>query len=399
MHMHLNSIAIIVLVINWIAEGDFKSKWNRIRCNIWILIPVLFYLLHIVGLLYTSNIDDGNFDLEKKMAIFILPLIIGSSSVLLTKTIFNELILTFIVSCFFTSILCVSKIVYSSFFYHHINYLFNYDLIEPVAFHPVYFSIYIVLSICFLLSWFFNGPKDKKNNLIKLLVVVLTIYFILFLLLLASRTVVSIFFLILFAYFIYLIKKKYVPIKIGFSIIIGLIVVVGILAIRSSTFRDRFISVFNSNFKKFGLNEDTHDYLNKNANGLTLRLMKWKCAVLLIKDNLFLGVGTGDTEDKLQQCYGEIGLWDGVIRFNAHNQFLQTWLGIGIPGLLLLLMYFFYPLYLGIKQGDFACVAFVLIFIASCLTESMLCCQKGIIFYSFFSTLFIIEYSYQKNNK
>lgn len=397
--MHLNSVAIIVLVINWIAEGDFKSKWNRIRFNTWILIPVLFYLLHIIGLLYTSNMEDGNFDLEKKMAIFILPLIIGSSSVLLTKTIFNDLVLTFIVSCFFTSVLCVGKIVYNLFFYHHLNYLFNYDLIEPVAFHPVYFSIYIVLSICFLLSWFFNHSKDKKSNLIKVVVGVLTIYFIFFLLLLASRTVVSIFFLILFVYFIYLIKKKHVPLKIGFSIIIGLIGVVGILAIRSSTFRDRFSSVLNSGIKGFGFNKDTHGYLHENANGLTLRLMKWKCSVLLIRDNFLLGVGTGDTEDELQQCYVEIGLWDGIARFNAHNQFLQTWLGIGIPGLLLLLLYFFYPLYLGIKHGDFACVAFVLIFIASCLTESMLCCQKGIIFYSFFSTLFIIKYSYQKNNK
>ncbi len=397
--MHLNSVAIIVLVINWIAEGDFKSKWNRIRFNTWILIPVLFYLLHIIGLLYTSNMEDGNFDLEKKMAIFILPLIIGSSSILLTKTIFNELVLTFIVSCFFTSILCVGKIVYNSLFYHHLNYLFNYDLIEPIAFHPVYFSIYIVLSICFLLSWFFDGSKDKKNNLIKLVVGVLTIYFIFFLLLLASRTVVSIFFLILFAYFIYLIKKKYVSLKIGFSIIIALIAVVTILAIRSPAFRDRFSTVLNSDIKGFGFNKDTHGYLNENSNGLTLRLMKWKCSVSLIRDNFFLGVGTGDTEDALQRCYVEIGLWDGIARFNAHNQFLQTWLGIGVPGFLLLLLYFFYPLYLGIKHGDFACVAFVLIFIASCLTESMLCCQKGIIFYSFFSTLFIIKYFYQKDNK
>ena len=134
----------------------------------------------------------------------------------------------------------------------------------------------------------------------------------------------------------------------------------------------------------------THFSDNKyGAGGLSLRMYKWRYAVETIEKSPLVGTGTGDAQDQLQLTYKKHDFkiaYDE--RYNAHNQFLQTFLEIGIGGLLLLCVGFFVPLYLAIKGRKWLYVVFILVFLISCLTESMLEANKGIVFYAFFNSLF-----------
>lgn len=71
---------------------------------------------------------------------------------------------------------------------------------------------------------------------------------------------------------------------------------------------------------------------------------------------------------------------------NAHNQFSDTIIAVGILGLLLLLVFFFMPVYIWMKNKNFDIVLFSLLFIVAfnSLFESVLERQMGIMFFVFF---------------
>ena len=88
----------------------------------------------------------------------------------------------------------------------------------------------------------------------------------------------------------------------------------------------------------------------------------------------------------IQQLKNEKELYSK--KLNSHNQFLQTTIAIGLPGLIVLLLILGIPLFLFYRQSDFSAVIFVLLIVFNFLFESMLETQAGVIFFSFFLFLF-----------
>ncbi|MBL4734406.1 MAG: O-antigen ligase family protein, partial [Flavobacteriales bacterium] len=113
-------------------------------------------------------------------------------------------------------------------------------------------------------------------------------------------------------------------------------------------------------------------------------------AVGLIGDNWIFGVGTGDVKDELIARYAENGL-TGIVekRLNAHNQFLQSFAALGIFGFLSLLIALLAAAIYAIKRKNLVYFMFVIIIIVNALTESILEVQAGIVFYTFFNSLFM----------
>jgi len=75
------------------------------------------------------------------------------------------------------------------------------------------------------------------------------------------------------------------------------------------------------------------------------------------------------------------------LEYDPHNQYLQTWLELGLAGLFALLLCIFAPLFRPNVEQSY--VAFILIFSLMCLTESIGERQKGIVFFTLFQSLFL----------
>lgn len=73
------SIPQIVMAANWLLEGDFKAKWERIRSNKFFWLLVSFYGLHLLGMAYTSQLQSGLDDLRNKLPLLVLPLLLFST--------------------------------------------------------------------------------------------------------------------------------------------------------------------------------------------------------------------------------------------------------------------------------------------------------------------------------
>ena len=79
------SVPQFILLGNWIIEGNFKNKWITLKSNklFWILSSV--FLIHVLGLIYTEDLEAGIRDIKTKMPLMFLPLIFFSSKPLSVK--------------------------------------------------------------------------------------------------------------------------------------------------------------------------------------------------------------------------------------------------------------------------------------------------------------------------
>lgn len=81
------SLSQFILLFNWLAEGRFHEKLIQIKKNRAIPVFLLFYGVHLLGLMYTTWPDgftgagyNGLDDLRIKLPFLVLPLIIGTSA-------------------------------------------------------------------------------------------------------------------------------------------------------------------------------------------------------------------------------------------------------------------------------------------------------------------------------
>jgi O-antigen ligase len=119
-------------------------------------------------------------------------------------------------------------------------------------------------------------------------------------------------------------------------------------------------------------------------NGTTLRLQIFYASEEIIKENFWLGVSPGDTKDELMIKYEKYGFRHAIERnYEAHNQFVQTFIGLGIFGLIILLLIFILPFVYAIRNMDFILFCFIIMVFLLCMFESMLQKQAGVMFIVF----------------
>ena len=75
----LVSVAGIALAANWLWEGHYKNKITRLLHNKPALLVLGFFLLHVIGLLWTHHdINYGLKDIRIKLPLLLFPIVLGS---------------------------------------------------------------------------------------------------------------------------------------------------------------------------------------------------------------------------------------------------------------------------------------------------------------------------------
>lgn len=391
----ISNIAIVLLALNWVAEGDWKRKFELLRGNTLALLIIGLYLYHAVGVIYSSNTQQGFFELEKKLSFVVFPLVFGSMDFL--KESWRKSILNFFwISCLCAAGFCLMNGL-QQWATGDSSYLFYHKLGSPLNFHAVYFSLYVGLSIAILLHAIYYGWK-QWSIVTRALYVALEIFFFLFLTLLSSKTIiVSVFLILAFTISQFIIKRK--GIVWGGSILALFLIVIILIVSLVPTVRDRFTDIFVDPYKQENV-LFLDDYTGYHFTGGAIRLTIWKTIVeAVVEEKAYLfGVGTGDPQDVLTPRYIEKHVYpgdealgvSGFIDYNAHNQFFQFLISLGLLGTLWFIVILVHLVRKSVKRGDFILFFFVTLFAAFCLTESTLQVQKGIVFFSFFSSLLIV---------
>lgn len=378
---------IFTMAANWLL-GKKYLQIRALRNNYPFLLFAFFYFLHIVGLSYTANLGTGLFQLEKNAMFLVLPFVMATSRK------FNKRELHVLFKLFMASVMLACFICLGYAFYRNskpniegINWLFfaYWDFTDIISIQPDYLAVYVSFSILILLWMAIENRNRYGRN--KLAFVILTILiFIGFLGLLSARMpILALFIILCTTFLIYFYKEK--------KTITGLLVIAAFSSLFVLTMtqipivKERFYALL-------GMTEKL-EWVTRYGDGTQLqdvRLRKWNCALNIISNHPIFGVGTGDVQDELQKQYKKTNFRVALeAKFNAHNQFLQTFIALGVVGLLSLLACLLVPAAIAIKQKQFLYVAFVSLFSLCCLTESMFERQFGIVFFGLFNSLFLFN--------
>jgi O-antigen ligase len=120
--------------------------------------------------------------------------------------------------------------------------------------------------------------------------------------------------------------------------------------------------------------------------GTVARKEIWKVSIGLIRQHFIFGVGTGDVKDVFMEAYRQQNLSPIFKKkLNAHNQYFQTFITLGIFGFSLMVACLLVPAYRSLRKEDYLYTLFLLIFAINILFESMLETQAGVVFYAFFN--------------
>jgi O-antigen ligase len=377
------SYSIAVFVINQILFGDIFDLLKASLKNKLVWLFIGFYFLHLAGLLFTDNFQNGVFDLEKKVALFIFPLLLFP--VKIKPEQIASILLSFVTGCFILSLVFLGNATYNYLTTGNWEHFILDYLSNGTGIHRVYASAYLLFSVYILV--YIRKTKYFTFRHSGLLFNILSIHFIILIFLLASRTVVFICITSFIVFRIYTIleTKKVLTNLVKLSLFILLS---GSFLIFNSRINDIMSQVYTDLDK--GNSEMNHTGPNQ-------RIEIWKAAGAIIKENIF-GVGTGDTEDALYKQYAVNNFkWGMEYKLNAHNQYLQTFIGLGLIGLLALLATFLFPAFIALRKRYYLLLGFIVLFSAACLTESMLCTQKGVVFFAFFNSLLLFHYP-EKNH-
>lgn len=382
-HVQLNSLCIILFITNAILLIFLSKKKVAFSMKYLFILLVSFYFLHILGLVNTTNFQNGFFELQKKLSLLIFPVLLFFTPKLTSFEV-KTILLSFVTSCLLIGLFCLFGATFHFIFWGDTSFFFYQSLAGIAGMHAIYLSMYCCFSIAILLYSFFGNeiPINLKNKIIYYSALSLLAVLVL---LLSGR--MQIIFLIIgsILYFIFSFNKngnKLKPILIGVG---GGALILAIMFLVPLN-RDRF---------KEAINYHSEYSIDKQWGGRALRELNWSSAIEVIQKHPFTGVGTGDVQDELDKCYLShnyvpLLFWKNT-KFNAHDQFLETTVAFGIPGLILLLGVLIICLANALKFHNTLYVIFLILFIFSCLTESLLERQNGVVFYALFNSLFLFH--------
>ncbi len=370
----LVAIFIALLLLNWLVEGDFKNKFNTIFKNKFALLFISFYLLHLIGLLYTQNMEAGLFDVQVKFSLLVFPLILASRPV--DKTGRDNIFFALIAGGIFSAFMMLTRAIFTYFSTGEEN--FYYEAFSSFLIHPSYISMYLNVAISWMLINLMNGGFTGKKFSNRIAVAVI-LFFSFIIVLLSSKMGLLTLLLIYISFLVYFIikRKKYL---LGISGIALIVLSVFLVLQLSPEIKGRVTRAITA------VTNENPD--QKNAESTAVRMLVWKAANQVISEHPLLGAGTGDAKDELMKEYENRGMTGAIEhKLNSHNEFYQVFVALGLVGFLLLLASLLLPMLFSLRKPDPIYFCFLLIVIFNFLPESMLETQAGVMFYAFFNAM------------
>lgn len=337
----------------------------------------LFFFITVISAFFSDNGQEALFNVENKLSFFFLPYYFFCFR--WPVNVIKTCLVSFVSGCFFAALFLIGRGAVHAF-NGHPEYFF-YTLFSYFI-HASYFAMYLMMTISIIVLyypiWFAGKTQVKIFSVIFLLIFVITIF------LCSSKLGIISFFivcpLLVFYKYRYLFNwKKTILLTAG--LLVALLI---------------FSKVFSAPFERLKsiTNISLQNIDKTSSESTTVRILIWDQCVSLIKDNFLFGVGVGDVIDELVYSYEKSGMTGALEhRLNAHNQYLQTFIGMGVIGLISLLLITIGVLIKAVLQRHFILAILMLLIVINFLVESMLQRSDGTLFYVFFLCLLSLPQS------
>lgn len=376
------------------AIGHYKKQlvfqWSK---------PVLFigllYVIYLIGIIFTNHLDIALKYAEYKMSLLIFPLLLSVR----TKENFN---LAPVISGLVIGLLIASfmGLVHSYGIYRHtqdFNNAFGSSLFSYIH-HPSYFSVFLTIGLAGIWYGYFQQWKGYKL----LPVVLISAYFLL--LQLFCFSFAGMLFLLLLGFIVLLtwIYKRFG--KIVFAILVVVLPLIPFLVYKN------YIHIYNTVNEMIAAvgqyAKSPSDFVRKTdaVAGNDVRLVMWTVSAQEFGKHP-MGVGTGNIDDHLSWRLARYGQYEMAkqdekhsIRYNPHNQYLQTGLEIGMIGLLVFLLIIFSSIVFAWRHKNWILLILAANLAFNSIFESMLQRESGIVFYTFWICVLVLYSNAEKRH-
>lgn len=391
-----NLIALLIVLLGILICVGYVKKQFTLQFYWPHFFLGLLYIAYLIGAFFTDYPKIANGYLENKLSFLIFPLLLSFQPTFRLKLNFPVLGLvagTFVAS-FIGLIHSFGCNAEGGSFLSCFTSV-NFSTIH----HPSYFAIFILIATYG--SWFLYFKKEDYFSL-KWLIPFTVFSMISFALCFSMAGVIFLFLLIA------VIVLRRIYIKWNKFVFYGLILFIPVLLILTLNFTPVLKEDYKYTLKSVeNYIKDPSAFVKAKVGyktGNETRLIMWTVTWDEIKRNPF-GVGTGNLDAHLSKRLKEYNQLEyaemdenHTIKYNPHNQFLQTILEIGWLGGLIFICFLGSSLINAFKSknGLLGLIVFALIF--NSLFESMLQRQSGIVFFSFWICLLVV-YLNQKEVK
>ncbi len=186
----LLSLSQFFLAANWLTEGNFKAKWQRLKTNKPLLIFLMLFFIHLIWLINTVNFAYALHDIKIKLPLLVLPVIISTTPSLSREEFFKIL-------RYFNNSVFVATLIMFALYWGCCGFEYTNVRNISVFISHIRFSLMLVFSI-FIYLYFLvtnNGYLQHRHKMAIYAFFILWQVFFLFLL--HARTGLLIFFLLL----------------------------------------------------------------------------------------------------------------------------------------------------------------------------------------------------------
>lgn len=197
----LTSIVSGLLLFNWLLEGQFTAKFQRLKEKKGVILLISIFAVYLLGLFWTSSWEWGIHDVKIQLPLLIFPLVIGTSAEL-NYTKVKRIIYAFSAAVVVASLCSIWVLLGLS----------GKQIQDPremsLFISHIRFALLINISI-FALGWYFLN-QERKSLLENTLLVATIVWLSIFLIVLRSATGWVVFLAVLLAVVfrnIFLIKR------------------------------------------------------------------------------------------------------------------------------------------------------------------------------------------------
>ena len=315
------NVIIVVICLLWLFSGNYKSKFYQIINNRLMLASIVFFCLHLVGLIWTEDLTWG-LHIVHKMWYFLL--LLPALFTIVRKDYIKHYISAFLLAIALTEI-C--------------SYLVWFEIVEPfknatvenptpfmnhISYNPILsFAIYLVLH-----ELFFN---KKITNFIFSLYSFFAISMTVNMFITGGRAGQVAFFVMLSILIFQVLDKQRIS---AFITILIVIPTIFLTAYQTSDLFQKRVDIAAKALVQYS-NED------RSAVGIRINYVinSWQ----VMKKNPIIGIGTGDfpTEYSKSNKINSPMMPDSE---NPHNMYILVLMQLGLVGLFSLLSIFYYQI-------------------------------------------------------
>ena len=366
----LTALAVFSLAILWLFDGQFISKWNKIKSSPWMLSLLALLFLYVAGMLWGTNHQFAEWVFQKSALLLLLPILYTLN--------FNQKDIKYSLFAFLSAT-TLSAFIANLINLGWMNHLFKYSPFFAKNWHYPAFMTYtdhnVFLAFSLLINFFllYNNFSNKK---LRIVLIFISILFLLSLYTENGRSGQLGYILIFISFSILTFWQKK---SLIFISILSLVLINLTAYFLSPHFKNRIDSI------RVQLSQ-----LEKNKlNSLNTRYYLFSYSYEKLKEKPVTGYGTGSFVKEFSSISEHATKILAGVHRTPHNNYLFIWIELGLLGLMVLFSIFFFQLkaYKSLNQGYYRMI-FPAVFMLIMLTDTYLQNHNTAVLYCYLSFIF-----------